>query len=682
MFKRGKNTRYVRFFLNARTWKRVPMKLFAKWAKKKNKDDYDPVSEDELDPTEPLHPDSAFEYGITFHAKYIGTMVVPRPTSRVEIVSAMRRVRYEFKARGIKKRKVTVDVSTKGVKVTTRVKRKSPRFLFSRKNKSKKKKKKKENVEILHHPIYRIFYVSHDTSDLKIFSYIARDCRTNAFKCSVFKSNREGQAMHIVRTVGQAFEVCHKMQINSPESETPSTSSAVDAPVFYNPSEPSTSKAGTSEVASECEASTSGLNRQERAQVHQRPRTLNLHKPPPPPPKKESRKLPPLPPQSPTLPDLPECITKVKELPPLPDDATTPLSAQHQLKLLKERLEQQSQQTQAAVAQLMLLRDQLAAEQAARCEAQTRTHQLIVHNRELLDHIAGLVDHLQASEKGSPRPINAERLTLLPQAKTSGNHKGSKAEGSCNGNSAMNEDDLIDFFSKSAKVSQDSDDDEFDPNQYCLNLDSSEKRAGPSSAPNFGSMSNEQIQSYLISKFKDIMVDNDRDTKAKGQLFYQNTNAFPNIPPLKSHLSNSDISSLLKNKTADEIEAMAQAMSFGNSQSSLSGSSDTSSSSSSSSDSSSSEFAGPFIRPLSHSGTLTATGQDGRVRLIVPVSPSESTAEVAEPQAGPSGATLSVPGPSQLAPGAPITRSTSEKVPNRSDLMAALRSQWTRHTTK
>ncbi|XP_045510153.1 uncharacterized protein DDB_G0284459 isoform X3 [Colias croceus] len=228
-------------------------------------------------------------------------------------------------------------------------------------------------------------------------------------------SDLEGQAMHIVRTVGQAFEVCHKMQINSPESETPSTSSAVDAPVFYNPSEPSTSKAGTSEVASECEASTSGLNRQERAQVHQRPRTLNLHKPPPPPPKKESRKLPPLPPQSPTLPDLPECITKVKELPPLPDDATTPLSAQHQLKLLKERLEQQSQQTQAAVAQLMLLRDQLAAEQAARCEAQTRTHQLIVHNRELLDHIAGLVDHLQASEKGSPRPINAERLTLLPQ---------------------------------------------------------------------------------------------------------------------------------------------------------------------------------------------------------------------------------------------------------------------------
>lgn len=51
-------------------------------------------------------------------------------------------------------------------------------------------------------------------------------------------------------------------------------------------------------------------------------------------------------------------------------DTSTPLSAQHQLQLLRERLEQQAQQTRAAVAQLLLLRDQLAAEQAARCEAQ------------------------------------------------------------------------------------------------------------------------------------------------------------------------------------------------------------------------------------------------------------------------------------------------------------------------
>lgn len=39
------------------------------------------------------------------------------------------------------------------------------------------------------------------------------------------------------------------------------------------------------------------------------------------------------------------------------------LSAHHEIQLLKEQLEQQSQQTQAALAQLQLVREQLAAEQ-------------------------------------------------------------------------------------------------------------------------------------------------------------------------------------------------------------------------------------------------------------------------------------------------------------------------------
>lgn len=74
------------------------------------------------------------------------------------------------------------------------------------------------------------------------------------------------------------------------------------------------------------------------------------------------------------LPDLPECVTKVDSASELEVDPATPLSAQHQLKLLRERLELQAQKTQAAVAQLLLLRDQLAAEQAARCEAQVWTY--------------------------------------------------------------------------------------------------------------------------------------------------------------------------------------------------------------------------------------------------------------------------------------------------------------------
>lgn len=51
-----------------------------------------------------------------------------------------------------------------------------------------------ENLELLNHPIYRIFYVSHDSNDLKIFSYIARDGSTDTFKCSVFKSNKKVSA--------------------------------------------------------------------------------------------------------------------------------------------------------------------------------------------------------------------------------------------------------------------------------------------------------------------------------------------------------------------------------------------------------------------------------------------------------------------------------------------------------
>lgn len=53
-------------------------------------------------------------------------------------------------------------------------------------------------IEIMSHPIYRIFYVSHDSSDLKIFSYIARDGSSDHFKCMVFKSNKKVRGLTVI----------------------------------------------------------------------------------------------------------------------------------------------------------------------------------------------------------------------------------------------------------------------------------------------------------------------------------------------------------------------------------------------------------------------------------------------------------------------------------------------------
>lgn len=340
----------------------------------------------------PLHNEDAFQHGICFEAKYVGSLDVPRPNSRVEIVAAMRRIRYEFKAKNIKKKKVSVMVSVDGVKVIL-----------------KKKKKKKEwtwdesKVLVMQDPIYRIFYVSHDSQDLKIFSYIARDGASNVFRCNVFKSKKKSQAMRIVRTVGQAFEVCHKLSLQHTQQSADGQEDGDSERKSDGSGDPGRQLTGAERacaVAAEetdIDAVEVPLPGSDSLECSRGVTDLDAvgkdggsH---------TDSKVPPHP-TEPTLTGTPGTL-----LPPLPLSSQalglgtgTPLSSQHQVQLLQQLLQQQTQQTQVAVAQVHLLKDQLAAEAAARLEAQARVHQLLLQNRDALQHIALLVRQVQELE--------------------------------------------------------------------------------------------------------------------------------------------------------------------------------------------------------------------------------------------------------------------------------------------
>lgn len=63
---------------------------------------------------------------------------------------------------------------------------------------------------------FRIFYVSHDSQDLKIFSYIARDGQSNVFRCNVFKSKKKVRNLNRTQLVNhRLFSYNYKTFINS-----------------------------------------------------------------------------------------------------------------------------------------------------------------------------------------------------------------------------------------------------------------------------------------------------------------------------------------------------------------------------------------------------------------------------------------------------------------------------------
>ncbi|XP_041428315.1 carboxyl-terminal PDZ ligand of neuronal nitric oxide synthase protein isoform X2 [Xenopus laevis] len=340
--------------------------------------------DDGCDSRVPLHNEDAFQHGIHFQAKYIGSLDVPRPNSRVEIVAAMRRIRYEFKAKNIKKKKVSITVSVDGVKVVMRKKQKRKEWTWD-----------ESKMLMMHDPVYRIFYVSHDSQDLKIFSYIARDGASNTFKCNVFKSKKKSQAMQIVRTVGQAFEVCHKMSLQHAQQNADGQADGA-------------SDKSQEEAILEARQLTGEENKDPEEDDADLKRVVL----------RDERNIK----RDSTISDL-GVLQSVRALvehgsqAQTPDSSCsisvlTPLASQHRLQLLQHQLLQQQQQTQVAVAQVQLLKDQLAAETAARIESQARVRQLLLTNRDLLQHISLLVRLLKELELRSDTKQPGDRRSL------------------------------------------------------------------------------------------------------------------------------------------------------------------------------------------------------------------------------------------------------------------------------
>ncbi|KAM9619270.1 carboxyl-terminal PDZ ligand of neuronal nitric oxide synthase protein isoform 4-T4 [Morphnus guianensis] len=298
--------------------------------------------------------------------------------------------KYEFKAKNIKKKKVSLIVSVDGVKVILKKKKK----LLSL---QKKEWAWDENkMLVMHDPIYRIFYVSHDSQDLKIFSYIARDGSSNVFRCNVFKSKKKSQAMRIVRTVGQAFEVCHKLSLQhtqqnadgQEDGDSERNGDDLDVPACRLTS---AERAAASAEETDIDAVELPLPGADILDFSRGVTDLDAVG-------KEAS----------AYADAKGCLHPEDILTASPKmllpssaqlpDLGTPLSAHHQMQLLQQLLQQQQQQTQVAVAQVHLLKDQLAAEAAARLEAQARVHQLLLQNKDLLQHISLLVKQVQELE--------------------------------------------------------------------------------------------------------------------------------------------------------------------------------------------------------------------------------------------------------------------------------------------
>ncbi|KAJ8915789.1 hypothetical protein NQ315_004601 [Exocentrus adspersus] len=522
----------------------------------------------------------------------------------------------------------------------------------------------------------------------------------------------ESQAMRVVRTIGQAFEVCHKLSINAPENDhLENDEDTLSQDLLSDRLSDTASdkvKKDTADHASD-RASLPPEDTNKKDPYLDNNKISN--KPPPqidvlaPPPTTNSKKSSLISaetyaaPHSDSLMNNANTSTERNAIPP-PGSA---LSAHHEIQLLREQLEQQSQQTHAAMAQLQLVREQLAAEQSARLEAQARTHQLLVHNRELLDHIAALVAHLQGGDK--PGQQQALPHMVMPQCQphpaTGDLTEASKLDNSVLQTLGLNPQGLIENRAVTSCLPSSPLHNVYNPNrsmptfvypppstdvksfesQLFQNLQTFTGGYSPSSpfpygySPNLSTLPpafyNQPLlnNSYTLQpppqrKMQQSPLTNHSFTGAIGAETRLTPTRTSEIPPHSNQPIPSQNQQQPQNPDYQQYSQKNQSQSNQHLQVQQSIRQQREASPNPQNEIRESHF----IKPLAQMGTLTTTDTEGRVRVIVPV-PSNANEDSATLLSN-----LRITDDLRPLNGPPITRSTSEKVPNRSELMSQLTS--------
>ncbi|XP_056651500.1 low density lipoprotein receptor adapter protein 1 [Monodelphis domestica] len=133
-----------------------------------------------------------------FNLKYLGMTLVEQPKGEELSAAAVKRIVATAKASGKKLRKVTLQVSPRGIILHDS----GTNELI-------------ENVSI-----YRISYCTADKMHDKVFAYIAQSQQSESLECHAFLCSKRKMAQAVTLTVAQAFKVAFEFwQVSKEEKE-------------------------------------------------------------------------------------------------------------------------------------------------------------------------------------------------------------------------------------------------------------------------------------------------------------------------------------------------------------------------------------------------------------------------------------------------------------------------------